>query len=305
MKKIVITGATSFLGRSVIKRLLKKEYYIYALCRLNSSSLTYLPKNDKLEIVYGSLSDMDVVLPLHIKKADIFIHFAWDGSGRQGRADKIVQNKNAGYAVKALKIAKQLGCSKFIFPGSQAEYGVRQDIMRETDHCEPVSAYGKAKLLFQELAEQTINRMDISLIHLRIFSIYGFGDRAGTLVDSCIETFNSDNSIELGPCQQFWNFLYIEDFVDIIQIFISENITSGIYNIASNDTRILKDFVDNIWKVSKKRGQFVYGADRFNPEGVPNLRPDISKLMKILGEYSFTSFERGILEIMRKKGIIT
>ena len=123
MKKIIITGATSFLGRNVINGLLKDDCLIYALCRPNSPSVELLPENEKLHIVYGSLADMETVLLADIKKADVFIHFAWDGSGRQGRADEIVQNKNAEYAFKALEIAKQLGCNKFIFPGSQAEYG--------------------------------------------------------------------------------------------------------------------------------------------------------------------------------------
>jgi nucleoside-diphosphate-sugar epimerase len=304
VKKIIITGATSFLGRNVINGLLKDDCLIYALCRPNSSSVEILPENEKLNIVYGSLADMETVLVADIKKADVFIHFAWDGSGRQGRADEIVQNKNAEYAVKALGIAKKLGCNKFIFPGSQAEYGIRQDIMRETDICKPVSAYGKAKLLFQELAEKENNLKDITLIHLRIFSVYGFGDRTGTLVDSCINTFNSGNKIELGPCKQYWNFLYIDDFVYVIRKFVEENVCGGVYNIASDDTRILRAFVDEIWKLSNKSGRYIYGSDSFNPEGVPNLKPDISELLGVIGKsYSFTSFEQGITGIMRKKGI--
>ncbi|MDY3888891.1 MAG: NAD(P)-dependent oxidoreductase [Agathobacter sp.] len=304
MKRIVITGATSFLGRSVIEGLIKDGYYIYALCRPDSSSLKLLPQSENLEIIYGTLSDMDIALTSYIiNEADVFIHFAWDGSGRLGRADEAVQNKNAEYAVTALEIAKKLGCTKFIFPGSQAEYGVRQDVMKETDYCEPVSAYGKAKLLFQELAERKVDLSDIALIHLRIFSIFGYGDRAGTLVDSCIDTFNSENSIELGPCNQYWNFLYIDDFVDIVRRFIEKEISSGIYNVASNDTRLLREFVDDIWKVSKKSGNYIYGTDGFNPEGTPNLQPDISRMMTELGDFTFTSFKSGISEIMQKKGL--
>ena len=303
MRKIVITGATSFLGRRVIESLLIDDYVIFALCRPNSPSLKLLPNSENFHVIYGSLEDMENVLCANINEADVFIHFAWDGSGRQGRADKTIQNKNSEYALKALGIAKKLGCSKFIFPGSQAEYGIRQDIMRETDNCKPVSAYGKAKLLFQELAEAAFGTSEITLIHLRIFSVYGFGDRNGTLVDSCIDAFNSEKIIELGTCQQFWNFLYIEDFTAIIKKFVCENVDSGIYNVASNDTRVLKEFVEEIWDLSNQRGKYVFGTERFNPEGTPNLKPDISKLVNVLGPYSFTSFKEGILEIMKKKGL--
>ena len=78
---------------------------------------------------------------------------------------------------------------------------------------------------------------------------------------------------------------------------------SGIYNVASNDTRVLKEFVEEIWDLSNQRGKYVFGTERFNPEGTPNLKPDISKLVNVLGAYSFTSFKEGILEIMKKKGL--
>ena len=51
MKKIIITGATSFLGRNVINGLLKDDCLIYALCRPNSSSVEILPENEKLNII--------------------------------------------------------------------------------------------------------------------------------------------------------------------------------------------------------------------------------------------------------------
>lgn len=303
MKKVIVTGATSFLGRNVIRELSKKDYMVYAFCRKSSSMVKTLAEIENVQIVYGDLSNIKETIVAQVDSADIFVHFAWDGSGRLGRADGNVQQKNAEYAIDALRVAKQLGCSKFIFPGSQAEYGVRHDIMRETDECHPISAYGKAKLLFQDIAEEQVDLSDIELIHLRIFSIYGFGDRAGTLVDSCIDSFNSDSSIELSSCKQLWNYLYIDDFVKIIELFIQKDVPSGVYNISSDDTRALKSFVMDIWDESTKKGKCIYGNDKFNPEGTPSLCPDISKMMNIIGSFSFTSFRQGIREIMNYKGL--
>lgn len=301
MKKIVITGATSFLGRNVINELSKAGYIIYAFCRIDSPSLDLLKNIKNVHIIYGTLSTMITTLPSQITDADAFIHFAWDGSGRQGRANEDVQRKNVIYAIEAIKLAQKLGCSKFIFPGSQAEYGMRNDMMRESDICHPISEYGKAKLAFQEKAKKEINLNDISLLHLRIFSVYGFGDRSGTLVDSCIDTFNTGNCIELSSCKQFWNYLYIDDFSKIIRILIENKVPTGIYNIASNDTRVLKDFVNEIWESSNKTGKFVLGKDNYNPEGVPSLQPDISSMMDILGTFHFTEFSQGIKKIMNNK----
>ena len=51
-----------FSGKKCVNGLLKDDCLIYALCRPNSSSVEFLPENKKLNIAYGSLADMEVVL---------------------------------------------------------------------------------------------------------------------------------------------------------------------------------------------------------------------------------------------------
>lgn len=300
MKTVVMTGATSFLGLNVLKSLLRNQYEVYALVRKSSKSLMKLPSNEKLHLVYGSLDDL-YFLEEQVPFANYFLHFAWDGSGNVGRADASVQTRNVEYAMDALRIASMLGCEKFIFPGSQAEYGQKYDIIKETDSCNPISEYGKAKLEFSNRAHKFCEDKSIAFIHLRIFSVYGYGDRDGTLVDLCINHFMKNVSLELGPCIQKWNFLYIEDFVNFIEQILIYDIETGIYNIASSDTRVLRDFVNCIHEVSESNSLVKYGEIAENPEGSPSLMPNIDKILGVIGKYEFTPFKKGIKTIIEKK----
>lgn len=300
MKTVIMTGATSFLGINVLNNLLQNQYEVYALVRESSKSLSKLPASESLHLIYGTLDELKLIEE-YVTSADYFLHFAWDGSGNAGRADATVQFKNVDYAMNALEIAYNLGCEKFIFPGSQAEYGQKYDVIKETDSCNPVSEYGKAKLSFSSKAHKFCKDKTMAFIHLRIFSVYGFGDREGTLVDLCVNKFMKNENIELGPCSQKWNFLYIDDFVNLIEQILMHDVKTGIYNIAGSDTRVLKEFVKNIHDVLLSESEVRFGEMTTNPEGSPSLMPSIDKIISIIGEYTFTPFEAGIQSIIEKK----
>ena len=126
-----MTGATSFLGRNLVKTFIKKGYEVFALVRKNSASIHLLPEeNERFHLMYGSLENLTCIED-YIKEANYFVHFAWDGSGNAGRANYEIQSKNVWYSMEALKIADRLGCESFWFPGSQAEYGVKHENFAE------------------------------------------------------------------------------------------------------------------------------------------------------------------------------
>lgn len=298
MRKVVITGGTSFLGRYVIQNLLENNYEVHALVRESSANLSKIEPHRNLHFIYGSLDEIET-LEL-VGKADFFIHFAWDGSGKIGRADETVQNKNVDYAMRALMVSEKLQCHKFVFPGSQAEYGILHTEITEDSPCNPVSPYGKAKYNFGVKAEQYCMDKQLKFIHLRIFSVYGPGDREGTLVDACIRKFNSGEEQVLGPCQQYWNFLYISDFAEAIKALLEHECDTGIYNIAGEHTAILRQYVEQIYELSNQSGAYKFGEQINNPEGVPDLNPCIAKIIDSIGWKPQVSFSDGI-ELMMKE----
>lgn len=296
MKTLVITGATSFLGRNTLKSLLDRGYNVYAFVRNDNSISQYSCNN--LHIIIGDLDNVEQIEQA-VDKADVFIHFAWTGAGYYGRADHDQQFKNVDYSMRALQTASMLGCKTFIFSGSQAEYGIINGVIDENTECRPVSEYGKAKLAFSEEAMRFCKDKNINFIHLRIFSVYGYGDRSETLIGICTKGFTSGQKVKLGPCKQKWSYLYIDDLTEIILRLIESDCNSGIYNIASDDIRTLRDYVNEIYELSDRSGESEFGNTDSNPEGSPDLEPSIEKLKNTIGDIQFTPFKDGILNIMR------
>ena len=176
---------------------------------------------------------------------DAWVHFAWDGVGSAGRSDTNIQIENIQNAKKAYLYAKLLGARKFLFAGSQAEYGIGNHRVPM-----PVSPYGKAKLAFgrwateQSLLSELYDDAPMQFIHMRIYSVYGNCDHEASLVNTVLRAALRHEAITLGPCEQRWNYLEVHDLARAIHILLrSEDTRTGIYDIAGSDSRMLKKYV--------------------------------------------------------------
>lgn len=303
--RIVVTGATSFIGRAVVEELLEKRHQVFAAVRPDSAG------RGELEAMQRETGGQLTVLPVDLSacgtldrhpalegRADLWLHLGWEGSGSANRTNPEIQARNIGYALEALGAAARLGCTRFLFSGSQAEYGIADGLMREDSPCHPVSEYGKDKLEVCRRAGERAAELGITYLHARIFSVYGPGDHPWSLVSSCVDTFLKGGHMEFGACTQLWNYLYIKDAVRAITGLLLAKSPSGVYNVAGNDTRPLREFIGEIHRLCGGRGTFEYGKRPPNAEGVVSLKPDTGKLYRTANFQPRISFEEGIREMI-------
>ena len=303
--RIVVTGATSFIGNAMGEELLGRRYQVFAAVRPDSVGRA------SLEAKRGKWPGQLTVLPVDLSacgtldrhpalegRADLWLHLGWEGSGSANRTNPEIQARNIGYALEALGAAARLGCTRFLFSGSQAEYGIADGLMREDSPCHPVSEYGKDKLEVCRRAGERAAELGITYLHARIFSVYGPGDHPWSLVSSCVDTFLKGGHMEFGACTQLWNYLYIKDAVRAITGLLLAKSPSGVYNVAGNDTRPLREFIGEIHRLCGGRGTFEYGKRPPNAEGVVSLNPDTGKLYRTANFQPRISFEEGIREMI-------
>lgn len=303
--RIVVTGATSFIGRAVVEELLEKRHQVFAAVRPDSAG------RGELEAMQRETGGQLTVLPVDLSacgtldrhpalegRADLWLHLGWEGSGSANRTNPEIQARNIGYALEALGAAARLSCTRFLFSGSQAEYGIADGLMREDSPCHPVSEYGKDKLEVCRRAGERAAELGITYLHARIFSVYGLGDHPWSLVSSCVDTFLKGGHMEFGACTQLWNYLYIKDAVRAITGLLLAKSPSGVYNVAGNDTRPLREFIGEIHRLCGGRGTFEYGKRPPNAEGVVSLNPDTGKLYRTANFQPRISFEEGIREMI-------
>lgn len=300
--KYIITGASGFIGVEISKVLLEKGDTVYAVCRKDSKNLKDVPNHDNLKMVWTDLDHLDAIMD-QVVKADVFIHLAWQGTVGGGRNNSEIQQTNKTNAYTAMRVANAVGCKVFVDSGSQAEYGTCTDLITEESPCNPFSDYGKAKLEVWRKGRVLCGVLGLKYVHLRIFSMYGENDHPYTLVMSIIDKMiRNEPSIDLSSCTQMWNYVYCPDASKMIvglcehalydQLFKAE-----VYNIASDDTRVLKEFVERIKQLTNSSSECNYGA--IVPANLVSLNPSIEKIKTILS-IKFTPFDDVINKIVNK-----
>ncbi len=302
MKTILVTGATSFIGINLIKEILK-EYKVIAIVRSNSEKISLLPESKNLLILELEMKDY-YKLPSLIKEPIYAItHLSWGGTRGSGRNNFDLQEQNFKYSIDVLHSAVKLNAKIFMSAGSQAEYGLQNDIITENTVPKPVTAYGKSKLKFYEYGMEFCKNNNIKFVEPRFFSLYGTGDYEGTLIMSMLDKMLKNEPCDLTDCTQKWNFLNIKDAVAGMKILLeNEQVESGAYNFASNDTRKLKNFLLEMKDIADSKSKLNFGVISHNDSGKYGINPDITKLLNT-GWQPKVSFEDGIREIINDKAM--
>jgi len=297
MKRVVITGATSFIGIHLIEEWLRKDCEIFAVVRPDSNRISRLPKSPRLQIVeldmnhYAELSN-------EIGEADCFYHLAWNGVRAPFRDDAALQKNNYQCSMEAIHQAEKMECSFFLGSGSQAEYGKMPEAVDEEFKCQPITEYGINKLRTCEAALECAKRGSLRVIWTRIFSIYGKYDFPNSLVMSSIAKMKENKPVDLTAGTQLWDYLYVKDAVRFMVKFAFSDCASGVYNLASGEVRPLKEYIKDIHEITGSNSELRFGAIPYGPAGPLNLQPDIHKACNAGIIDYVTPFTKGISEML-------
>ena len=265
--RVLLSGASSFLGLALAKELLDAGHEVFAPLRQKPGRAALPLAGKGFHLFPGDMEERTVLrqnleqeltaaeaLPL-----DVCFHLAWGGVGQRGRMDRGIQDRNLAASEDMLALAAEFGAKRFLFAGSQAEYGVTLERVRcgefpdgafdETTPCRPISEYGRAKLAFSERGRDIAARLGADYRHLRIFSVYGPGDHETAIVPTAVKAAAAREEVRFGPCAQQWNFLALRDAVRALRLLgeAERSMQGEIFNVASLDTRSLRSFVDEIF----------------------------------------------------------
>lgn len=297
MKKIIVSGATSFIGIHLINALIEEGKEVTAIVRKKSTNLSKIPLSDKIKIIE---LNMDEYKDIHkyIQKTECFIHLAWDGTRGTQRDNFKLQYQNYENSLQALNSVAKIGCKLVLSAGSQAEYGNYNHLINEDTPCRPQTQYGICKLNFYDSAYEFCNCNGIAFKEPRFFSIYGSGDYEGSMIMSVLKNMLNNADCSLTQCIQYWDFLNIRDAVEGLLTLIETECDDGAYNFGSGDLRLLKSYIEEMYFITKSKSKLMYGQIPYGEKGMLSIMPDITKL-KGLGWYPKVTFANGISEIIR------
>lgn len=291
MNSILITGTTSMIGVALIEEALANETEVFAIVRNGTRRLSRLPSSPLLHVVFiDSLNEYQSILKNITKPIDVFYHFAWLYTEKQYRNEPVLQNENIAISLKMVEFCKALNCKKFVFCGSQAEYGPRTDKIYATDRVAPVLSYGIAKYAAEKLTANLCSQYGIVHACGRIFSVYGKNDNDGTMLNYAISKFKNKENAYFTSGQQKWDYLNEKDAGKAF-FLIGDKVNSNfICNVASGISLPLCKYIDMLADLLCAKKYCVFNELEKQPQG---LEADIAEL-ESLGFKPSIKFEDGI-----------
>lgn len=258
-ERVLITGASGFIGYHLVKGALAKGFEVHAAVRRSSSidDLKQLGieaeanKTGKLLFVYPDFTSPETLLPLMTNGAyDFVIH----GAGlTRAKTTEEYNEVNAHYTVRLAEAVLQSGfpLKRFVFMSSLAAVGAQQynapQPINEDKEFQPLTSYGKSKMLAERYLADI---KELPLTTIRPTAVYGPREKDILIL---FETLNKGLDLYIGREPQWLSFVFVEDLVAATLAAFSETCKlHTAYNISDGKKYDRYKLADLFKKYSKK-----------------------------------------------------
>ncbi|MBS0603529.1 MAG: NAD-dependent epimerase/dehydratase [Verrucomicrobia bacterium] len=241
MKKVLVTGATGFIGRHCISLLKMRGYEVYAISSKNTRSAS----NDAHWIQFDLLGSgsfknlLTEINPSHL------LHLAW--VTEHGKFWRSRENLNwLKASIDLLQEFALQGGKRAVLSGTCAEYDWNaQEFIEGETACRPHTLYGSSKLSLCLILEALAKEMGFSQAWGRIFYLYGPHEHPNRFVPSVIRGLLQKTPIPCSHGRQIRDFLHVQDVADAF-VAILDSDAQGVINIGSGVGVSLKEVIHKI-----------------------------------------------------------
>lgn len=292
MKNVIITGADGFVGSYTVNYFLEQGCHVLALDmgekpnRLTSHpALTYRKCDISDSAALESIADAGIY--------DTFVHFAWAGSAGPARVDYNLQMANALNTVECLKIAKKLGCSRFVCAGSIMEKEVEAAVHDQGSRPGMGYIYGMGKHIAHCLCKSVAADIGIELVWPMITNAYGAGELSPRFVNTTIRKIIKGEPLQFTAGTQSYDFVYVTDVARAFYLIAKNGRPFCEYMIGSSTARPLREFIIEMVHSLAPDRQPIFGDIPFTGTNMPLSTFDCSDTERDCGFRAEIGFAEG------------
>lgn len=292
MKKVIVSGANGFVGGALVKELVANNIKVIALDMEGHTD--NLPQSDLVTFYPFDLTNaFGLKNKLKGQDIDTFYHFAWAGSAGTARADVDLQLNNAKWTVDCLKLAKEIGCSRFVNAGSIMELETYAATFKAENKPGLGYIYGSGKLVAHAMCKSVAANIGIDLIWAMITNAYGVGEKSPRMVNTTIQKCIRGEIPQFTAGTQNYDFVYIDDVARAFYLIGKNGKPFCEYLIGSSNAKPLKEFLLEMKESIAPDLDFVFGDIPFTGVNQSLEEFDCSKTEKDTGFRAEVSFAEG------------
>lgn len=291
-RRVLVTGASGFVGRNVLAPLLAHGFEVHAVTRGVAPS-PMVPDGvhwHAADLLAADARDelLAAVAPSHL------LHLAW--YAEHGLFWRSPENLRWSAATICLvhRFAEH-GGRRAVLAGTCAEYrwGDPAPCREGVTPLAPATLYGAAKLATHSVLAAAAGELGIELASGRVFFLYGPGEAPGRLVASIARGLVAGERVATSDGRQVRDFLHVADVAGAFAALLDSRVT-GPVNIGSGRGRPLRELIDTIAQATGRADLLDVGALPTRPDDPGELVADVSRLRDEVGFVPALDLHEGI-----------
>ncbi len=295
--KILITGASGFLGTHLINYLNKKKVEIFNFGRKSCENANFIE-------LKSCIDNHTIDKTISKIEPDCIFHLA--GTTQANNTNEIF-SVNTNFCSSILGAVKKNGLdkkTKIMIVGSAAEYGLinEKNLPISEDFLgTPFTDYGKSKLKQTKIAIEWQKKIK-QLVVIRPFNIIGSNMPKHLAVGSFqnqIDSIKNTGELQTGNLDVQRDFVDVDDVIDLMFTLINKDESYGeIINICKSKPILLREIVNSMIKISGKNIKIKEVSKRIRKDDVPIHYGCNAKLLSIVGDYKFKGIDETIINLV-------
>lgn len=295
IKKVIVTGATGFIGGWLVRELLSNDIMVYGIGTKIEKMQEFAANENFVPIVSTFETYCDLPGMIKDRDIDVFFHLAWTGGFTLALRDYKLQMQNATYAADAVLIAKQMRCKKFVYAGTYNQFEIQNFL--KSDEFEPrytcIYSTGKtaASLLCRTLAYNEGIEYSAALIPMP----YGKYNYSKQLVNVVLDSLNKGKCPKLVEGNNKYDLVYVGDIARALISIGEKGKNQKEYYVGHRKLKTFKEWMLSVRDVVAPNLDLRFGEYKDN-QNIDYSMIDLDALYRDTGFECTAEFDSTILE---------
>ncbi|WP_459856804.1 NAD-dependent epimerase/dehydratase family protein [Humidesulfovibrio idahonensis] len=229
--RVLVTGATGFVGRHVVEALLAHGCDVSALCR-DAAKAEAMPWHGRAKVIQGDIADLSDGQMDMLAGHGRILHLAWEGLPNYKAESQVTEVLPRHLAFLSRLV--EHGARHLLVTGTCLEYGLQEGALAEDAPCAPVTAYGRAKNALRLALEPVCAARGATLQWARLFYMHGPGQSEKSLLSQLDRAINSGaTTFDMSGGEQVRDYLSVTQVADLLARVALQDRVTGVINCAS------------------------------------------------------------------------
>lgn len=297
--RVLVTGASGFIGSHVVRRLVEQGAEVHGLTSTVSAvyPVRLVPLRERITLHEGNLIDRsamdavgDKVRPEYVLHLGAFTHV---GKSWQ-RVDECVQANVQG-TVNLLQALARFEPRRFVYTGTSEIYGDTGVPFREDARVNPISPYSVTKYAGERFCRMFHQSYGWSIVMLRPFNVYGPGQTPDRIVPEIIVRALRREELKMTEGHQTREFNFVEDIADGFVLAATAPAVDGeILNLGCGEELSMRHVAQTILDIMGNPIEPQFGALPERPTEIHRMFSDSTKARAALGWSPRHSLAQGL-----------